>query len=434
MRRNTPLLDDWPRVLALLPDDLDASARQFGALRRKRAIRHGADLVRLALAYALGQRSLRATATWAEQIGLASLSDVAVLQRLRKSGAWLGHLVAQLLLARAAAQGLPALPYRLRVLDATTVQRPGSRGTDFRVHASLDLARLQFDALELTDASGGESLTRYPIQPGDLVLGDRGLAHRRGIHAVTAAGGDVLVRLTWQNLPLQPAAGAPLDLLATLRALADGAPADLTVQTAPSAKDGLPAIPGRLVAIRRDAKAAAETRRRVQTRARKQGKTPSAQTLEAAAYLFLFTTVPAEHLAAEWVLALYRFRWQIELAFKRQKSLLHLDALTAKDPALCRTAILANLLGGLLVEEVSHRFLALSPPAGRPAPPREPLAADPGDGRGAARGDRDHAPAGGVARLRAPGPVPLPRSTPPSSHPIRLDHPSPTALSGVKSA
>lgn len=397
MRRTDPLTDDWPRVLALLPADLDGSARQFGALQRKRAVRQGADLVRLALAYALGQRSLRATATWAEQIGLASLSDVALLKRLQRSAAWLGHLLAQVLLARAEAQGLPPLPYRLRVVDATTVQRPGSRGTDWRVHAGLDLARLQVDYLDLTDATGGESLARYPMAPGDLALGDRGLAHRRGIHAVTGAGGDVLVRINWQNLPLQTPDGAPLDLIATLRAVADDAPADLAVQTAPSAKDGIPAIPGRVVAIRRDAKAAAEARRRVQAQARKKGKTTSAQTLEAAGYLFLFTTVPATALAAEWVLALYRFRWQIELLFKRQKSLLQLDALTAKDPALCRAFIYANLLGGLLVDEVSHRFLALSPPAQRSAPAAEPLAALPGDGGGAARGDRHHAPAARVA-------------------------------------
>lgn len=132
MCTETALTDDWP----LLPDDLDASAHQCGALRRKRAFRHGADLVRLALASALGQRSLRATATWVEQVGIARVSDVAVLKRLRGSAAWLSHLLAQVVLTRADARALPPIPYRLRVFDATSVQRPGSTGTEWRPRAA----------------------------------------------------------------------------------------------------------------------------------------------------------------------------------------------------------------------------------------------------------------------------------------------------------
>src|SRR5215207_9289307 len=270
------LLDQWPLVLDLLPDDLERSAQQFGALRRKRAFVQGADLVRLALAYALGQRSLRATATWAEQVGIARVSDVAVLKRLRASAAWLAHLLTQLLLARADARVLSGVgvPYRLRVFDATTVQRPGSTGTDWRVHVGIDLTTVQIDHLELTDASGGESLTRAPIQPGDLALGDRGLAHRRGIHAVSAAGGAVLVRLNWQNLPLQTPAGQPFDLLGALRTLDQSAVGEFAVQTVPVAPEGIPAIAGRVVALRRDAKAAA-ARPRPARRARPPAFRPS---------------------------------------------------------------------------------------------------------------------------------------------------------------
>ncbi|SRR6266508_324102 len=434
MTTESYLTDDWPLVLGVLPDNLETSARHFGALTRKRAFVRAADLVRLALAYGLGQRSLRATALWAEQTGIADVSDVAVLKRLRGCAAWLGHLLAQVLLARADARTLPALPYRLRVLDATTVQRPGSTGTDWRVHVGIDLATVQIDHIELTDATGGESLARAPVAPGDLVLGDRGLAHRRGIHAVTAAGGAVLVRFSWQNLPLQRPDGQPLDLLAALRTLDAEAIGDFAVQTAPAPKDGLPAITGRVVAWRKDATTAAAARRRLRAQARKKGKTPSAATLEAAAYVFVFTTVPADQLAAEWVLALYRFRWQIELVFKRHKSLLHLDALVAKTDALGRTFLYANLLGGLLIEELAGRFLALSPPAPRSTPTVEPLAADAGAGGQCPAGARHRPPTARVVCHRAPGPTALPRPTPSPPFPDRLDPASPSPLPEVISA
>jgi IS4 transposase len=66
-------------------------------------------------------------------------------------------------------------------------------------------------------------------------------------------------------------------------------------------------------------------------------------------------------LGAEQVFDLFRFRWQIELAFKRMKSLLELDDLPAKDPLLARSFIYAKLLAALLIEDLSNEFLVFSP-------------------------------------------------------------------------
>ena len=48
--------------------------------------------------------------------------------------------------------------------------------------------------------------------------------------------------------------------------------------------------------------------------------------------------------------ALYRLRWQIELAFKRLKSLLRIDRLPAKGDALASTWLHAHLLFALLID------------------------------------------------------------------------------------
>jgi len=75
----------WQKVLARLPDslDLDESAREHGALTRRRAVRDGAALLRLALAYGPGGMSLRSAATWAGACGIVQPSDVGLLKRLR---------------------------------------------------------------------------------------------------------------------------------------------------------------------------------------------------------------------------------------------------------------------------------------------------------------------------------------------------------------
>src|SRR5438094_1907872 len=51
--------------------------------------------------------------------------------------------------------------------------------------------------------------------------------------------------------------------------------------------------------------------------------------------------------------SLYRVRWQIELAFKRLKSILRLDRLPAKSPGLAQAWIAAHLLIALLVEDTA---------------------------------------------------------------------------------
>ena len=93
---------DWPFLLTLLPEDLDASAKEMGALLRKRAVTSAEALLRLAFAYGYCGFSLRQTATWARAERVADLSDVALLNRLRHAARWLGHLLAKKLAQRAA--------------------------------------------------------------------------------------------------------------------------------------------------------------------------------------------------------------------------------------------------------------------------------------------------------------------------------------------
>src|SRR5712691_7210604 len=422
MKTIPALHDDWPLLLSLLPADLEATAKETGALQRKRGVPSAQALLRLAFAYAYAGLSLRATATWARKTGVACLSDVALLQRLRRAAPWGGRLLAQQLAHQAALpreRGPAGL--QVRLIDATTASRPGSQGTDFRVHLRLDLGTLTITDVTVTDAQGGESLRQCPLAAGEIVVGDRGYAHRAGIAAAATAGARVLVRLNWQNVPLQRPDGTPFDLLAHLRPLAAGEIGAWEVQTAP-VPGTIPAVPGRLIAVRKSPQAAEKSRRKLLAAARKKGKTPDARTLEAAEYVFVFTTVPAEELSALSVLELYRFRWQIELAFKRLKGVLALDELTAKDPALCRLFLCIKLLGALLVEQLSHRWVDFSPWGyGPPAAPvaGAGLSSDGGDGGPGGGGRVD---AGTVGRRRRGVGTRVPRHPAPAPEPGRRSH------------
>jgi hypothetical protein len=299
--------------------------------------------------------SLRQTAAWATAIGICQLSDVAVLKRLRQAGDWLGELVAQWFYQR----GLSAIEttWPVRVVDATTINRPGSQGTDLRLHMVMDLRRRRFVGAELTDSSGGERFDRHAIRAGEIILGDRAYATNRGIGHVLENGGHVVVRCTWSNIKLQTIKGKAFNILRVLSTLDRQEVGDWPVLL----KHGDKRYSLRLVAIRKTLQAAEASRQRLLKAANKKGRTVMRETLRAAEFVFIVTNLPAATLPAREALELYRLRWQIELAFKRLKSLLELGNIRAKDKKLTQTYVFAKILGALVVEELSGQALDFFP-------------------------------------------------------------------------
>lgn len=357
------LCDQWKSLLAMLPRgfDLEKTVRESQALVRRRGIASAEALLRLILVYSLCGLSLRATAAWAQAQGVADVSDVALLKRLRKASSWMGQLLAAKLAERVEGLEPQPLSYRLRIVDATTASIPGSQGTDYRVHLGFDLGSFQVDRIEVTGAQGGESYSRLGIEAGDLILGDRGYCHRRGLAAVRQAGADFLVRINWQNLPLEDSQHQRLDLVELLEQVKGSEAVEFEVATVADPSQALPSLPARLVVVRKPAEAAEAERRRILREASRKGRTVNPKTLKAAAFFLVLTSVPQPALSAEKVLELYRLRWQIEMAFKRMKGLLHLGDLPMKDPQLAHGYLCAKLLAALMLEDLTQDFLAFSP-------------------------------------------------------------------------
>jgi hypothetical protein len=256
-------LDDWPLVCQFLPPDWQEQARLLGALRRARGFPNAAVLLRTLLVHLAGGGSLQETVTSAQQAGWCDVSPVALFKRLRAAEQWLRWMANQLWQRHPT----PSSPhgYRVRAVDATTVGRPGSRGTDWRVHFSVNLEDLQCDFFQVTDAHGGETFRRIPVAGGDLLLGDRCYGTPPGIAHVAQAGGHVLVRVNHKALPLFDSAGEPFRLVAALRGTTVG-----QVREWPTlVRQGLGDYPGRLVAVKRDRWSACLERRALRKRASK---------------------------------------------------------------------------------------------------------------------------------------------------------------------
>jgi Transposase DDE domain len=247
---------------------------------------------------------------------------------------------------------------RPRAIDSTTVQGPATKGTQWRVHYSLELVDLNCDWLELTDAHGAELLERTPLRRGDVLLADRNYLRPVGLHAAVEAGAYVLLRLRWSHAPMVDRCQRRFHAWQQAKQLRVGQVGVWSVMLPVPAGQ---AVSGRVVAMRLPAPRAAKAQRRVTKCARRKGKQLDPRTLQAAQLVMIFTTLPATLLDASGVLELYRYRWQLELACKRLKQLLKLGHLPHQRPDIARTWILAKLVVALLLETLYRNARVFSP-------------------------------------------------------------------------
>ena len=361
----------WDYLLAFLGGEgrVTSFAYETGAFSRRRKIESPIDLLRLILTWAVAERSLAETAALAAETGLADVSDVALLKRFSRAEPWLGRILGDLLARHEVA---PKVGKQIRLIDATSVSCAGSKNTERRIHLSMDLGTGRTTDIDLTDWRGGESLERFALKPGEIVIADRGYGTRKSLIHAALAGAYYLVRITWSNLPLEHQDGSKFDVIEALGALAEARAGEVAVRfRSPSGE----IVPCRFVAVRKSEPAAERARQAILADGRRHGNPKiDMRTLEAAGYFFVVTNLPAE-ISAESVLQLYRFRWQIEQKFKTLKSVLHLGDPPTRSGDMLNVYLLAKLIVALLIEDLVYNAESFSP-WGYPLPADSPVASD----------------------------------------------------------
>jgi hypothetical protein len=330
-----------------LPPESARLARECQAFQRARVLASPEDLLYLVLLYSIADLSLREIAGVCAGSG-KPLTDEAVRQRLGACPQWVESLLGKML----PASRLPARrpdPWQLLLCDGSQISGPGARGTDYRWHLAYDPVAQQIRELHVSDVHTGESLTRFALGPGTVVLGDRNFAKAPALVATRRQGAHVVVRMTPQYLKLWTRAGVAFDLVAALRAAGEQLRVSFALQVRDEPRgQGLPVW---IHALHLNEQACNRARRRAHRQARRRGRTPRAQTLFLSEWVLVLTTLPPEELSAEGILELYRIRWQVELVIKRYKSLLAAARMRAqRGSPLATVYLVGKLLFAVLVE------------------------------------------------------------------------------------
>ena len=354
--------EDWNVVMSFFPKNWRWLAKRHRVLKGLRKDKDPAQFLRALLLHLGGGHSLRETSVRLRQSGIAELSDVALLKRLKKSKDYL-HALCKSLLSEGSKPGKRFKGQEFRLFDSTIVKEQGPTGSHWRIHYSIRFPSLRCDFLKLTPVKGvghSESLLQYPVAKGDYILADRGYSKANDIHYAAAAGACVCIRVNYQSLKLNDLNGKKFHLLETLeKQLPESGNIGEWDVLVPGKNGNI--VRGRICAIKKSAAAAEKAQRKARRRAEKDGAELKPETLRIAKYVILFTTFSKSDFAAEDILEGYRFRWQIELIFKRFKQIADLGYLPKNDPASIESWLYGKLFVAILTQHMIDYADSFSP-------------------------------------------------------------------------
>lgn len=190
------------------------------------------------------------------------------------------------------------------------------------------------------------------------MLADAAYSRPPGIAKVVGQDADLCVRLNRRTLPLRDEKDRLFPLGKRLKALRRaGETAEWRVWV-PSGKQR---IAGRLCGIRKSEEAIERAHRRLVRKQQRGKECDTPENREYACYVLVFTTLPKNRASTRQVLECYRLRWQIELIFKRFKSLVQLGHIPKQDDQSSRAWLYGKLFVALLSQKLIRVGSAVSP-------------------------------------------------------------------------
>ncbi len=353
--------EDWDLLMSFFPANWKEMATESGALKGLRKDKSVENLIRTILIHIGCGHSLRETVLRAKKANLADISDVALMKRLKKSKQWLYMLCASLF-EEQGIQLSESNGFQVRLFDATNIKEPGKTGSLWRIHYSVTFPSLSCDFFKLTEAKGkgtGESFFQYSIKKNDYIIADRGYSTAAGVHHVASKNAYVTVRVNTSSLRIHDLQKKSFPLLNKIKSIKKTDMIKSWDVLIPGRDNNY--VRGRICVIRKTKEAIEIAHTKIKRKASKNGVKTKPETFEYAKYIIVFTSFPEENFSAFDILEWYRIRWQVELVFKRFKSIAHIGHLPKYDDESSKAWLYGKLFVALLTEKLIKYATSISP-------------------------------------------------------------------------
>jgi len=341
------------QLLKEMPEGYEKSCFEKNAIQRKRGITDPGDLMMLCLFHLINGCSLMEISEIARLTKLGNVSDVAFMKRFENCNEWFKWILSATLTGGTFEYKKPdcLAEYRVVAIDASDVTEKGRSGRTYRLHYAFDLFKLESYQYFITPQTIGESLKNFKVNKSDLFIADRGYSSISGIEHCLTGGGDVVVRFRKGCFNVYDDNGEEVDLLKHLRTLENGDALDLSVYLA---GNNFKQLPMRICAIRKTDEAIIAAKKKLRRRESRLQKSFSDEAKEINEYIILVTSLK-DDICSKQVLEIYRLRWQVEIHFKRLKSILDFGELPKRRPESVMAWLNGKMIIALLIEKIILR-------------------------------------------------------------------------------
>lgn len=333
-----------------LPEGYEQACKETKAIERKREIKNPIDLIRLVLLYLVGGYSQIEMMIIAQELGMAKISDVGFLKKFAKCKDWICWIITEIKPKSITEYKVPKgfENYRIVALDASDVTEKGRSGRVFRLHYAFDIMKMCSLSYKITAQKVGETLLNFDIKENWLILADRIYGTLTGIECCLKAGANFILRLRHGAFKLYEKNEKELNLLDKLHDVTSDSAIDIEVYVKLSLL-GLTKL--RVCAIKIPDDKLSEVERKNKRKDSKKQRVTSREALEMSKYVVVITAMP-DIVTAEEIISLYRFRWQVEIYFKRLKSIMDFGNIPLRREDSIYTWLNGKLLVSLLIEQM----------------------------------------------------------------------------------
>lgn len=335
-------------LFEIIPEGYKKACWETKAMSRRKGLQNEEDLLTLCLFYAY-DHSLIEVQSYAKASGIYNISDVGFMKRFSRCADWFKWIIKNLTPSEIVNYPKPEIlgKYRVLAVDASDIMTGGKANQKWHLHYAVDLFTLSCAMFKLTPETIGESLKNFEIQSGDLVMGDRAYATLSGIEYCKNNGTDFVLRVKNKAFKMYNETGDIISFEEILKDV-ENTCKDTTVYIKMSNKE---IIPIRVCAIKKDEEALKQTEKELRRKESKKQFKYSDSTKYVNQYFFVVTSLD-DRFSAEQILNLYRLRWQVEMVFKRFKSIVKLGSMPTKTAASSEVWLNCKMLIVLLIEKL----------------------------------------------------------------------------------